>query len=147
MKPVLVIGYGNTLRSDDGAGVRAAEIIAQRMNDINVLCVHQLTPELAESLAEASLAFFLDAEVGSTTLTISTLTPQSNDSNASPHSMNPQSLLAMSLALYGSAPKTTYLIGIPAYDLRFSETLSSETSKWIEPAVEKVISLIQSFFS
>jgi len=147
MKPVLVIGYGNTLRSDDGAGVRAAEIIAQRMNDIDVLCVHQLTPELAESLAKASLAFFLDAEVGSTTLTVSTLTPQSNDSNASVHSMNPQSLLAMSLALYGSVPKTTHLIGIPAYDLRFSETLSSETSNWIEPAVEKVISLIQSFLS
>jgi len=46
---VLVIGYGNTLRGDDGLGQRAAEALAQRAlpDGVEVLSCHQLTIELA----------------------------------------------------------------------------------------------------
>ena len=56
MKP-LVIGYGNSLRGDDGAGPYAARLL-QNMNDEggwDIVACHQLTPELAETISRASL--------------------------------------------------------------------------------------------
>jgi hydrogenase maturation protease len=45
---ILLIGYGNTLRNDDGVGVRIAEIIAEENRPhVQVIATHQLTPELA----------------------------------------------------------------------------------------------------
>ena len=58
----LVIGYGNTLRSDDGAGQRVAEKIGQwELPGVGALAVHQLTPELAENIAQADAVIFVDA--------------------------------------------------------------------------------------
>ena len=59
---ILVIGYGNTLRSDDGVGPRVAMAVASReWPGFNAIAVQQLTPELAEPLAAAELAIFVDA--------------------------------------------------------------------------------------
>jgi len=62
---ILVIGYGNTLRRDDGVGVRAAEMMAadSRFADVEVLTAYQLTPELSLDIATASLVVFVDADV------------------------------------------------------------------------------------
>jgi Ni,Fe-hydrogenase maturation factor len=62
---ILVIGYGNTLRRDDGVGVRAAEMMAAdaRFADVEVLTTYQLTPELSLDIATASLVVFVDADV------------------------------------------------------------------------------------
>ncbi len=64
-RPVLVIGYGNTLRRDDGVGVRAAELMAAdpRFAGVEVLTAYQLTPELSLDIATASLVIFVDADV------------------------------------------------------------------------------------
>ena len=61
----LVIGYGNTLRHDDGVGVRAAELmrVDPRFAGVDVVTVHQLTPELALDVGAASLVVFVDADV------------------------------------------------------------------------------------
>src|SRR5579884_2097858 len=52
----LVIGYGNPLREDDAVGLRAAELV-----DSGAYRCHQLTPELASVVADASMVIFLDA--------------------------------------------------------------------------------------
>jgi len=59
----LVVGYGNTLRGDDGVGPRVAELLAAdpRLAGAVVLARHQLTPELAADIAEAALVVFIDA--------------------------------------------------------------------------------------
>src|SRR3954471_3504710 len=59
---VLVIGYGNTLRSDDGVGPHIAiEAAAWGLPRLETIAVPQLTPELAELLASAELLIFVDA--------------------------------------------------------------------------------------
>ncbi|MFI5043071.1 MAG: hydrogenase maturation protease, partial [Acidimicrobiales bacterium] len=60
---VLVIGYGNTLRSDDGVGWHAAALLAEdpRLAGVEVLAVHQLTPELALDMSRATLVILIDA--------------------------------------------------------------------------------------
>ena len=64
-RPALVLGYGNTLRRDDGVGVRAAELMAAdpRFAGVEVLTAYQLTPELSLDIATASLVIFVDADV------------------------------------------------------------------------------------
>jgi Ni,Fe-hydrogenase maturation factor len=58
----LVIGYGNDLRGDDGAGPRVAELVrGWRLPGLTAIAVRQLTPELAEPLASAEFALFVDA--------------------------------------------------------------------------------------
>src|SRR5436305_5490516 len=61
---VVVIGYGNTLRGDDAAGPRAARAVASwDLPGVIAKAVPQLTPELAELVAAAHLAVFVDARL------------------------------------------------------------------------------------
>ena len=61
-RPAVVIGYGNTLRNDDAVGPRAATIVqGWGLPGVTALAVHQLTPELAEPIAAARLAVFVDS--------------------------------------------------------------------------------------
>ena len=64
MGKVLIIGYGNPLRSDDGFGWHASRLIARELagHDVEVITCHQLTPELAEPLSQCSQAVFIDAD-------------------------------------------------------------------------------------
>src|SRR5512136_1175751 len=60
---ILVVGYGNPLRGDDGAGWQAAERLEALLPpaQVNVLIRHQLTPELAEPSSRAELVILIDA--------------------------------------------------------------------------------------
>lgn len=65
MNRPLIIGFGNSLREDDGLGRHVAELLradADGMNADIVQC-HQLAPELAADVAASSLVVFLDAAV------------------------------------------------------------------------------------
>lgn len=57
---MLVIGYGNDLRGDDAAGLRAASLLAEQYRDHHH---HRRTPapELAADIAMADRVVFLDA--------------------------------------------------------------------------------------
>jgi len=64
---ILIVGYGNPLRHDDGAGRDVADALWARRDRAPELArasfswAHQLTPELAADLADVELAVFLDA--------------------------------------------------------------------------------------
>ena len=62
---VVVAGYGNPLRGDDGVGWWVADAIARRWRDhITVLAGQQPLPEWSLALARADVAYFVDASVG-----------------------------------------------------------------------------------
>ena len=63
---VLIVGYGNALRTDDGLGWHAAERLAgdPRLAGATVLRRHQLTPELALDISLADLVVLVDASHG-----------------------------------------------------------------------------------
>ena len=63
-RPALVIGYGNTLRTDDAVGPRAADVVRSwSLPGVTALAITQLTPELAELLSAVRLAIFVDARL------------------------------------------------------------------------------------
>ncbi len=63
MPTCLIVGYGNPLRSDDGAGSKAAAALESEFSspELQVIAAHQLTPEMAEPVARSSRVLFLDA--------------------------------------------------------------------------------------
>src|SRR5215469_15420486 len=62
MEHILIIAYGNPLRCDDGIAWQAAEELKREFRkSAEIICVHQLTPELVEDLSRADLVIFLDA--------------------------------------------------------------------------------------
>jgi hydrogenase maturation protease len=144
MSKVLVIGYGNTLRGDDAAGIRAAELMAKRHSKIECVCMHQLMPELAEQIAESKIVFFFDADVCVTKPTVRLIMPSVDVDQPQTHFISPESLLRLSQQLYERMPLKAYIIGIPATQFEFSEELSKSTKKAVEESVILVESLMLS---
>ncbi len=60
---MLIIAYGNPLRSDDGLAWRVADALEGKFSnrEVEILRLHQLTPELAERVSHVDAAVFVDA--------------------------------------------------------------------------------------
>jgi hydrogenase maturation protease len=144
MKKVLVIGYGNTLRGDDAAGIRAAELIMKRRPEIECVCIHQLMPELAEQIAVSDIVIFIDADVNVEQPNVRLIEPGVEVDQPRTHFISPESLLRLSHQLYQRIPFKAYVIGIPASQFEFSEKLSESTKKAVEESVILVESLLLS---
>jgi hydrogenase maturation protease len=123
---VLIIGYGNPLRGDDGFGYRAAERIP------GALAVHQLTPELMDPISQADRVLFLDASAEGIPGEIRKrrLTPDP-DARAFTHHCTPESLLSGAQALYGRCPEAD-LITVSGANFDLSDTLSPAVQKALE---------------
>jgi len=138
MLDFLVIGYGNTLRRDDGAGIRAAEAVAAlNLPGVRVVLSHQLVPELAEPISRCCGVIFVDATVDAAPdLELRPLEPI-DTAQVLAHSTNPRSLLALSKQLFGSVPPA-WSLAIPAHDFDFGDSLSPEAQAGIAAAVKKI---------
>lgn len=127
---ILVIGYGNPLRQDDGVGWAAAEALAGKAVDgatIQVEAVHQLLPELAEPISAADLVIFIDASVEGEgepgEIKQKRVRPSGEDPAAFSHHFRPARLLGYARELYGRFPPA-YLFTITAARLGYGEGLS-----------------------
>lgn len=151
LAPLLVIGYGNTLRGDDGVGYQVAEAVAEwQLPGVRSRAVHQLLPELAEAMAEVKTVVFVDAVVGNDSVALSTpleikIQPVRAKKEASlrSHLFSPEILLILTKQLYGVTPKA-YLLTIPAFDFSLGTTLSWGASTGKHLALEELKSLLVS---
>ncbi|MEO1211217.1 MAG: hydrogenase maturation protease [Cyanobacteria bacterium J06638_20] len=137
----LVIGYGNTLRGDDGVGYQIAEAVLDwHIAGVHSLPCHQLTPELAADIAQAQQVVFVDAAIAPTTpppeITLESLHPD-KDLAFTTHTATPSALLALTQWLYGTTP-TAYQLTIPAIAFDMGETLSPMTAKGKALALERL---------
>jgi hydrogenase maturation protease len=140
---VVVIGYGSTLRTDDAVGPRAAEAVASwGRPGVVAIRVPQLTPELAEPLAAARLALFVDARAEHIGEGVSVLPIEPSDPGpAMGHASDPRCLLALALAAYGAYPRA-WLITVPATDLDLGEGLSAEAARGLEDALRRIAAML-----
>ena len=142
--PILVIGYGNTLRRDDGAGQVVAETVkAWDLPHVRSISVHQLTPELAEPIANAELAIFVDAypTTGEQEVQICSMKPASS-TEVMGHTSDPRVLLAIAQALYNNHPPA-WLVAIPGTNFEFGNHFSSMTEQGMEEALSILDRLIR----
>ena len=111
MRQILVIGYGNPLRGDDGFGSLAARYLEERrIPALEVVIFHQLNPELAELLRGRNHVIFLDAVAGNDPGSLCATRVEPCDlSSSGMHHFEPGGLLALSRAIYGEAPPATLI--------------------------------------
>jgi hydrogenase maturation protease len=135
---LLVIGYGNELRRDDGVGPRVARAVADwGVPGVRALAVHQLTPELADDIARAEEVVFIDAADGNTAnVSVQQVRTALSNSLAN-HASSPPALLALAEVLYGRRPMA-WLLTVPARDLGFGEGLSAEAEMDMTQALHYV---------
>ncbi|WP_016949994.1 hydrogenase maturation protease [Anabaena sp. PCC 7108] len=140
---VIVIGYGNELRGDDGIGQRIANSIESwHLLTVKSFAVHQLTPELAVNLAKADLAIFVDACINSEAGEVQVKSLLINNSSVfSEHQSDPQSLLALTQSLYGYSPPA-WLVTVPGVNFELRDSLSPIAEKRIGIALTKIINII-----
>ncbi len=133
----LVIGYGNTLRRDDGAGIRVAEAVAELdLPGVRVITRHQLVPELAEPIASARAVVFVDAGTDATGLMeLRPLAPATNP--ILNHAIAPPSLLALSRQIFNHCPPA-WAIAIPVEDLGYGDGLSHRARIGIHAALAQI---------
>jgi hydrogenase maturation protease len=141
----LIIGYGNPLRGDDGLGWHVADRLTELLNDesAKILTVHQLTPELAESIGEAKLVIFVDAAYDGEPGTWK-CEPAASDtilSNALAHYFTPAGLLAYTEAIYQAKPEALVLsIAAAAFDC--GEQLTPRAEAVLPEVVQHIHALI-----
>jgi len=158
---VLVIGYGNTLRSDDGVGWHAAILLASdprlasnprvgsgsRVADVEVRAAHQLTPELAFDMSRASLVILIDASVDDPPGAISVRSMTAGDADAgggpgaSSHHVGPGELLAVARELYGAAPALVAVrVGVASMEV--GESLSPRVAAALPAIADAVVDIV-----
>lgn len=163
--PVLVLGYGNTLRRDDGVGVCVADAVAadarlaQAIRDgrVTVATAHQLTPEVALDFAAASLVVLVDAagqELPGAIGVYDLSAPGPADASvgagegadrsrpgSSSHHVDAAELLALARELTGATPRAVG-IGIGVADLELGEGLSEPVQAAVPRAVDAVVGIV-----
>ena len=142
---MLIIGYGNPLRCDDGLGQYLAEWLEARWQRAMFIASTQLMPELAHPISLAERVVFIDATVGESpgAVTCEDIHPHCT-TGAFTHNVSPQSLLAASRDLYGACPPARLITVTGAsFELRseFSLTITSQ----LPQITSAVITLVEQF--
>ena len=126
---LLVIGYGNTLRGDDGVGPRVAEAVGSlRLAGVNTLICQQLSPEHADPISKADVVVFVDAAVDAPKKVQLRRLEPNESSQLMAHAADPRTVFALARDVFGHVPCAGWLT-IPAVELEFSETLSPEAQR------------------
>jgi hydrogenase maturation protease len=124
---VLLIGFGNPGRLDDGLGpALAAAMERSNLRGVTVDSDYQLTVEDAAAVARHDIVIFADADVsGPEPFSFRRIEPAAQWS-FSTHAIEPASVLGLADQLFGAQPEG-YLLGIRGYEFdAFGERLSRQ---------------------
>lgn len=140
MARVLVLGYGNPLRSDDGLGWQVGVQLfrTNQSPNVEVLPCHQLTPELAEPISKAATVLFIDcAKDGAPGDFRCEEVHWQTGSVSFTHDLSPKALLDLASQLFGSCPRA-FLLTICGECFATGEALSPCVSRQIPKLKERV---------
>jgi len=154
----LVVAFGNVYRRDDGVGWAVLNALHERLygkplpfdedgfdrlgRDVDLVFLHQLVPDLAETLAQYGLVVFVDAHVQGLPVDVyeQGVEPEYRPGLVT-HHVNPSSLLAITRDLYGATPRCV-VISVLGHDFDFGEGLSPRTAEQVPCVVERILDLV-----
>ena len=143
---VLVIGYGNTLRGDDGVGPRVAEAVGNLLlPGVRTLICPLLTPELAAPISRADTVIFVDAAVDAPDQVQWRKLEPNDTSQLMAHAADPRTMLALARDVFGHAPEAWWLT-IPAIHLGFGTDYSPVAEAGFHTAVAEIKKLVAANF-
>jgi hydrogenase maturation protease len=138
---ILVVGYGNPLRGDDGLGPVAARALADLMGEshLDVVTPHQLVPELVDAIADAGLIIFVDARVEDRapgSIAEVRIGDGGNGAAVGPvgHHQTPAALMAAVRAMYGRSPDA-FVFSVAGAAFDFGAGLSAPVTEAVPQLV------------
>ena len=147
-KKVLIYGYGNPGRQDDGLGVRLVEELEKwaEKNGKKFMSFdsnYQLNIEDAHTISTYDLVIFADASVEKDVedVKISRVEP-TDKTEFTMHAMLPGFILHLCRNLYPKCP-SAYLLSIRGYEFEFMEGMTHRAEK----NLQKAMAMMTDFFS
>lgn len=137
---ILVIGYGNETRGDDGLGPYVARRLAEKdLPGVRVVVGHQLLPEMALAVAESERTILLDAAAGPRPFEVRTV--QAGVASFGTHAGTPEGLLALTRQAFEKCPTALVVaLGGETFDYRLG--LSATAHRHAEEALAFLESLL-----
>jgi len=159
VKRTLIVGYGNLYRRDDGVGYHVLKAIATRLGrpplaldedgldalgkDVDLVCLPQLLPELAETLVAYDQVVFVDAHTGAYVEDMRCVSVEPRYvPSAFTHHMAPEMLLGLALAFSETVPPA-HLLSVRGHDFDFGVELSEKTEQLATEVVERIMHLVE----
>lgn len=142
---LLVFGFGNPGRTDDGVGVWVADRIDELgRDDIVVETPMQLNLEDAAAIAGSEAVLFIDADVTARAPYVFRRACAAGRIEFSSHAMSPEALLAV-CAEYFSQPPPAWILGIRGCDFGLGEVLTPAARANAGKAVEFIANWLDSW--
>ncbi|RJR52885.1 MAG: hydrogenase maturation protease [Desulfobacteraceae bacterium] len=143
---ILILGYGNPQRRDDGCGYLVAEKVKaalEGMSGVRILFAHQLDPAMAEDLADAGEAVFVDATVEELKRgrRWKRIAPERGLLPVLTHHLRPSFLLGLAFSIRGRCP-AAWLVSIQGHDFGFGEGLSREAARNVEKSAKEIVTFL-----
>lgn len=160
MKRVLVCGFGNPYRHDDGVERAVVNEVREQLeqapldsssagfNDlggsIDAVVLDQLVPEMAETVVKYDLVIFVDAHVVATSELLRKKYAASAYRSAAfvSHQTHPATMLELAKKMYGYAPQAV-MLSLRDHDFDSDEGLSLETAILVSLAVGRIVGWAQ----
>lgn len=146
---ILIMAYGNSLRTDDAAGLHLAQLVEQACQAqqlaVEKIITHQLLPELAPEIARADAVLFVDTravppEEFEPAVQIQPIAADISLVSLG-HHLSPAALLAYAGLLYGCRPPA-WLLTAPGTDFAHGEGLSQLAQRALAAARPIVAKLL-----
>ncbi len=141
---ILILGYGNPGRSDDGLGPLLAETVAGwGIDGVDAAWDYQLNIEHAAELARTDLALFADAALEAPEPFGLTKLAPSNATHFSTHSMPPAAVLETCRTAWGRTPPS-FVMALRGESFEMGEGLSDKAASRLEQALLFLRGVIES---
>ncbi|MCX6139171.1 MAG: hydrogenase maturation protease [Ignavibacteriales bacterium] len=132
----LVIGYGNTVRTDDGAGIWIAEKLSSfQISGVVVTTTHQLSLDLLEEFKSYARVVFIDASVEGDPVQFDSVGKPAVPVPPSAHHCTPADLVSTYSQLYGGSIEG-YFCTVRGENFEFGTELTAATVQHASSAVE-----------
>ena len=136
---IILIGYGNPGRLDDGLGpALAAAVEAMRLPGMTAESKYHLTVEDAESVARHDIVIFADAAVsGPEPFELRSIEPAVTH-RFTTHGIDPETVLGLARDVFGAETRG-FVLAIRGYEFNdFGETLSDGARRNLADAVRAI---------
>ncbi|ACI18875.1 hydrogenase maturation protease [Dictyoglomus thermophilum] len=136
---ILLVGFGNPYRRDDGLGIKLLDLINYNVEKMKV---QELSFDMAEILKDYDMVIFVDASLEGDEISFRKIQEESTFSPLTHHTPC-EELLSWTRVLYGKTPEF-YLLSIRGYDFDFGEELSDKAKENLEKALEFIKGFLES---
>ena len=134
MEKILIYGYGNPGRQDDGIGARFIELIdkwieQEKLTNISTDCNYQLNIEDSALIADYDCVYFVDASIVPEIEDYKLEIVEPNDATIefTMHAVSVAYVVDLCRKIYGKHPRA-FVLHIKAYEFDFKEELTEKAN-------------------